>query len=202
MSKGKLFILSGPSGSGKDAVRSGVFKKLPQLKFSISCTTRNPRNILSEDEKYRFVSRDEFENMIRNDQLLEHAEFCGNFYGTPRPPIEEWINAGFNVMVEIDVVGQKQIAEKMPEAVSIFIMPPSLAILRKRLEKRQTEAVDVLEKRLGEAVREIKCAERYDYIVINDALEEAVDDVCAIISGEIPVDENKNNIIYEVLNNA
>lgn len=203
MNKGKLFVLSGPSGSGKDTVRSAVMERNPQLRFSISYTSRPPRNNPIEDAKYHFVSREEFEAHIAAGDFLEHATFCGNYYGTYAPTIREWLENGENVLVEIDVEGQRQICEKIPEAVSIFIMPPSVRVLRKRLEGRNTEDSATIERRLSEAVREIKCAERYHYIVVNDELEDAIDEVCAILHGEVTVDRKANlNILKEVLENA
>lgn len=203
MNRGKLFVISGPSGSGKDAVRSAVMQEKPELKFSISYTSRPPRNNPIEDAKYHFVSKHEFEDLIAKNSFLEHAVFCGNYYGTYGPTISNWLSEGNDVLVEVDVVGQKQICEKMPEAISIFIMPPSMDTLRTRLNKRNTESEEVISKRLAEAEREIRCAERYRHIVVNDHLPDAVERVCNIMDGSVTYDPDYNQkILKEVLQDA
>ena len=172
--KGNVFLVSGPSGSGKDTILKQVFARMPELKFSISSITRAKRDP-SDDEKYRFLTRDEFEEQIRNDGFLEYAEYCGNYYGTPAAPVKDWRQQGFDVVIECDVQGAFQIMEKLPEATSVFIAPPSVEVLRKRLTGRQTENAEQTEKRISAAIQEMMQAERYDYLVINDKLEDAVD---------------------------
>jgi len=200
MSKGRLFIISGPSGSGKDTVLSQVLKTYPDLKFSISSITRPMREGEKEGEKYHFISREEFEDMIKNDRLLEHNVFVGNYYGTPREPVEKCIEAGEDIFVEIDVNGAAQIRQKAPDALSIFIMPPSMSVLRARLTGRGTETPELIEKRLEAAAKEIARADEYDYIVINDVLEDAVADVNAIIRSDRAREERNEGIAQRVLN--
>ncbi len=199
MSKGKLFILSGPSGSGKDTILKEALKRHPEIKLSISYITRAMREGEVEGEKYHFISRKEFEDQLARDMFLEHNVFVGNYYGTPRGPVEECLAAGGDMIVEIDVNGAKQVKAKMPQAISIFIMPPSLEVLKKRLSGRGTEPAELVKKRLNEAIREIKCAYDYDYIVINDELEEAVKDLLSVILCERLHIENNKKFIDEVL---
>lgn len=199
MSKGRLYVLSGPSGSGKDTVLKEVLARRPEIMLSISSITRDMREGEIEGEKYHFISRKEFEELINNDMLLEYNVFVGNYYGTPKVPVEEAINNGTDVILEIDVNGAEQIKKKMPEAVSIFIMPPSVEELRRRLTGRGTDSQDVIEKRMNSALGEIERAINYDYIVVNDVIEKAADDVLSIIlSGRLKIDSQKD-IIDEVL---
>lgn len=199
MNKGRLFLISGPSGSGKDTVLTEVFKLFPEIEFSISSITRKMREGEVQGEKYNFISREEFEQMLREDKLLEHNVFVGNYYGTPREPVEKCISEGKDIFVEIDVNGAAQIREKMPQAISIFVMPPSMSRLRERLTSRGTEKADVIEKRLTEAAREIKRANEYDYIVINDELSKAVEEVADIIRGKSQFTRDEH-LIEKILN--
>lgn len=196
MNKGRVYIISGPSGSGKDSVMKKVFEKEPNLSFSISSITRQMRPGEVEGEKYNFISQERFLEMIENDELLEHNVFVGNYYGTPKAPVVQCIENGKDMLIEVDVNGAVQIRKKMPEAVSIFIMPPSLDVLQKRLTGRGTDSADIIEKRLNEALREIASAKDYDYIVINDDLETAADDFVAIMS----VDKFKTDRNLELIN--
>lgn len=200
MSKGRLFIISGPSGSGKDTVLQELFKKCPDLLFSISSVTRPMRLGEVEGEKYNFISREQFESMIANDQLLEYNQFVGNYYGTPKAPVEAAINSGKDIIVEIDVNGAAQIRSKIKEAISVFIMPPSLEILKARLSRRGTETTDVIEKRIAVALGEIARATEYDYIVVNDDLSEAVNDFSAIITADRLKIERQSALVDFVLN--
>lgn len=196
MNKGRVYIISGPSGSGKDSVMKKVFEKEPNLSFSISSITRQMRPGEVEGEKYNFISQERFLEMIENDELLEHNVFVGNYYGTPKAPVVQCVENGKDMLIEVDVNGAVQIRKKMPEAVSIFIMPPSLEVLQKRLTGRGTDSADIIEKRLNEALREIASAKDYDYIVINDDLETAADDFVAIMS----VDKFKTDRNLELIN--
>lgn len=183
--KGLLIVFSGPSGVGKGTVRKGVFDKLgDKLYFSISMTTRGIREGEKNGVDYYFVSKEQFLEELDRDNLLEYNEYVGNFYGTPKDIVLEKINQGKDVVLEIDVNGAKQIKEKMPDCVSIFVAPPSLNALKERLVGRNTDSPEVIEKRLKKAETEIRLAGTYDYIVINDKIEQAVDEVISIIEGE------------------
>lgn len=199
MNKGKLFIVSGPSGSGKDTILQRLFVAHPEIKFSISSITRPIREGEKEGEKYHFISREEFENLIKNDDLLEYNVFVGNYYGTPKAPVLEALNNGYDMILELDVNGAFLVKEKMPEAIMVFIMPPSLEVLKNRLSGRGTESPEVVEKRLNVALGEIKRAAEYDYIVVNDKLEQATKDLGSVILGEMPKSESRKDIIDEVL---
>ena len=200
MTKGRVYIISGPSGSGKDSVMKKVFQKKPDLSFSISSITRAMRPGEVEGEKYNFVSREHFEKMIENDELLEHNVFVGNYYGTPKAPVINCIENGDDILIEVDVNGAIQIRQKMPDAISIFVMPPSLEILKSRLSGRGTDSQEVIEKRLNEALREIESASEYDYIIINDVLEKAADDFLSIIYADKFKTDRNLKLIDEVLN--
>lgn len=181
MNKGRLFIISGPSGSGKDTILAELFKICPDLKFSISSITRPIRKGEKPGEKYNFISKEEFLSMIENDSLLEYNSFVDNYYGTPKAPVVEALNNGYDMIIEVDVNGARQIREKMPECISIFIMPPSLEILRQRLYARGTETPQKIEKRLEMAKKEIERADEFDYKVINNDIKTAVEETAAII---------------------
>ena len=196
---GRLFIVSGPSGSGKDTVLKEIFKRCPEIEFSISSITRPMREGEVEGEKYNFISREKFEDMLKNDQLLEHNVFVGNYYGTPKAPVDKAIIEGKDMIIEVDVNGAFQIKKKLPNAISIFIMPPSLETLRTRLTGRGTEKAEVIEKRLGEALSEISRASEYDYIVVNNVLEEAVNDAVAIIKTDRMRTDRNLHLINDVL---
>ena len=199
MNKGGVFIISGPSGSGKDTVMTELFKKMPELLFSISSITRAMRVGEREGEKYNFITRERFEDMLKNDRLLEHNDFVGNYYGTPRQPVERAVANGQDMVIEVDVNGAAQIREKMPEAVSIFIMPPSFAELKRRLSGRGTESEELIQKRLASALGEIKRAAEYDYIVVNEDITAAADDIMSVILSSRLKTDRQTKIIDEVL---
>ncbi|MBE6776743.1 MAG: guanylate kinase [Ruminococcaceae bacterium] len=202
MNKGGIFIISGPSGSGKDTLLVELFKKCPDIKFSISSITRPMREGEVEGEKYNFISREKFEQMLKDDMLLEHNVYAGNYYGTPKFPVIDASQQGFDMMIEVDVNGARQIREKLPEAVSIFIMPPSYTELRKRLSSRGTETQQVIDERMQIALSEIARADEYDYIVVNDDITTAVDDLISVISNSRLLLNRQKFLINEVLNNA
>ena len=201
MSKGLLIVVSGPSGCGKGTILAEILKD-EKFFYSISATTRNARPGEVDGVNYHFLTKDKFEELIENDGMLEYASYCDNYYGTPRKPVEDMLKQGKHVILEIEVQGAMKIKEKCPEAKFIFILPPSLKELRRRLNKRGTESDDVIEKRLNEATGEIKQAYKYDYALVNGELSIAVDDLLAIIRAEELNLKNSNNIIDEVLENA
>lgn len=201
LNKGTLFIVSGPSGCGKGTILAEILKD-DKMYYSISATTRNPRPGEVDGVNYNFISKENFEELIANDGMLEYASYCDNYYGTPRKPVEDMLNAGKHVILEIEVQGALNVMSKCPEAVSVFILPPSMKELRRRLNKRGTETDEVIEKRLAQAEGEIKQAVKYNYIMINGALEDAVNDLNAIIKSQELKKENSENLINEVLNNA
>ncbi len=195
--KGRLFIVSGPSGSGKDTVLKRLLAVNRDIFFSISTVTRQMRTP-EETDKYNFTTVEQFKNMILNNELLEYNEYCGNFYGTPIAPVKTAIENGKNVIVEVDVNGKKNICKKCPEAVTVFIMPPSVAILKERLSGRGTEKTEIIEKRMAEAMREIKDACNYDYVIINDKLEDAVNNMQTIIDADKLKTERNIEFLEEV----
>ena len=152
-----------------------------------------------EGEKYNFITREKFEDMLKNDRLLEHNEFVGNYYGTPREPVERAIANGQDMVIEVDVNGAAQIREKLPEAVSIFIMPPSFVELKRRLSGRGTESEELIQKRLTSALGEIKRAVEYDYIVVNEDIAAAADDIMSVILSSRLKTDRQTKIIDEVL---
>lgn len=183
--RGLLIVISGPSGVGKGTVRKALFDmENHNLDYSVSMTTRKPRIGEIDGVDYYFVSKEEFKNRIKEGTLLEWAEFVGNYYGTPLDKIEEKLNEGKEVVLEIEVQGAMQVREKMPEAVFVFIAPPSRAALRERITARATEPIEVINERMTKAQREFDIAHKYDYIVVNDTVENAADRIMAIIRGE------------------
>lgn len=183
--KGLLIVISGPSGVGKGTVRKALFQRTQQnLVYSVSMTTRQPRNGEIDGVDYYFVNQEQFQSQIDNGNLLEYATFVGNFYGTPKDKIEQELDKGNEVVLEIEVNGAMQVKEKMPEAVFIFIAPPSFSALENRLYTRGTESAETIKERLQKASREIRLANQYDYIVINDTVDNAADRIMAIIRAE------------------
>ena len=202
MSKGGIFIISGPSGSGKDTLLVQLFKKRPDIKFSISSITRKMREGEVEGQKYNFISREKFEEMLEKDLLLEYNIYAGNYYGTPKLPVIEASENGFDMMIEVDVNGAANIRKKLPEAISIFIMPPSYKELRRRLSGRGTETEVVIDERMHIALSEISRANEYDYIVVNDDINTAVDDIISVIDHSRLNIKRQKQLIDEVLKNV
>ena len=182
--KGKLIVISGPSGAGKSTVVFKAIEGRTDMCFSISATTRKPRSGETDGVEYFFVDLERFQEMIDNDELLEHAEYVANRYGTPRRYVEEKLAAGMNVILDIEVQGARQVNEKMPEAVKIFIIPPSIDELRRRLEGRGTDTARAIEARLIRARQEYREADFYDYIIVHDDADKAAKELDAIITAE------------------
>jgi len=182
--KGKLFIISGPSGAGKSTILRSVLETMPELYFSVSATTRGPRPGEIHGEHYHFMEQDAFDSLVEEDGLLEYAQYVGNSYGTPAGPIREKLDAGVDVLLDIEVQGAEQVKDKMPEAVAIFLSPPSLAILEERLRNRGTDREEKIKSRLETAKRELEHVDRYDYVVINDTIERAVKEVLNIVKSK------------------
>ncbi len=201
MNKGMLIVVSGPSGCGKGTVLAEILKS-DKIFYSVSATTRSPRPGETDGINYYFLTKEKFEKLIDEDGMLEYASYCGNYYGTPKKPVEDMLEQGKHVILEIEVQGAMKIMEKCPDAIFVFILPPSLKELQRRLNKRGTEAEDVIQKRLSEAAGEIKQAYKYNYAVINGELEKAVDDLKSIIRAEELKTINSQNNIDEVLENA
>ena len=186
MRKGLLFIISGPAGSGKGTVVKKLIEKHEEVKLSISMTTRQPRPIETPDVDYYFVTREAFEENIKNGQMLEYAEYNGNYYGTPRTKVEAFLDAGYDVILEIEVVGAMQIKEAFPDAVAIMLTPPDSVVLEARLRGRGTETEENIIKRLNKAKVEITYLPRYDYSVVNEdnGVEKCADLVYSIMQAE------------------
>ena len=180
---GNLIIVSGPSGAGKSAISAGVLEQLPRLRFSVSYTTRTPRGGEQNGIHYHFVSREEFDGLVRNGEMLEWAEVYGNFYGTSKKMIDEALTAGDDVLLDVDVQGARTICRKRPGAMSVFIMPPSYGVLRERLEQRKLDKAYVIEQRLRVANEEIRQFADYDYLIINSDLGKAIEELKAIVIG-------------------
>ena len=183
--KGMLIVISGPSGVGKGTVRKALFdRRGHRLVYSISMTTRKPREGEVDGVDYYFVTREEFQKRIDNNQFLDWAEFVGNYYGTPKDKVEEQIEAGKEVVLEIEVNGALQVLKQVKDAVSIFIVPPGRQALYDRLRNRGTEPEELIKERVNKANREFKLAHKYDYIVVNDDVDNAADRIMAIIRAE------------------
>ena len=171
--RGALIVFSGPSGSGKGTVLGEYFKSHPEAACSVSATTRKPRPGEIDGTSYHFVSRERFEEMIREGEVLEYTQYNGNYYGSPAGPIRKELEAGRDVVLEIEVDGAMQVRERFPEALLIFVLPPSFGELERRLTGRGTETPEEIAGRLAAARRELRQAHRYDYLLINDQVEEA-----------------------------
>jgi guanylate kinase len=185
---GILYIISAPSGSGKTTLVNELRQYVPNLEFSVSFTTRSPRGSEQDGREYHFITRGEFEAMIERGEFLEYAQVFGNYYGTARTVLQQAKERGNDVLLDIDVQGERQVKQKMPDAVSIFVLPPSRTELESRLRKRSlsenVHAEETIRRRLDTARREIEKYPNYDYILINDRLEQSVDRLQAIVVGE------------------
>lgn len=184
MSKGILVVVSGFSGAGKGTVMKRLMEKYDNYALSVSVTTRSPRPGEQDGKEYFFRTREEFEELIQKDALIEYAQYVKNYYGTPRAYVEEQLNAGKDVILEIEIQGARKIKAKNPEALLIFIAPPSMAELKNRLVGRGTETPQVIESRLHRVAEESQGVEEYDYLLLNDELEICVDELHRIIQSE------------------
>ncbi|MCF2682543.1 guanylate kinase [Faecalicatena contorta] len=182
--KGILIVVSGFSGSGKGTIMKELLQKYKNYALSISATTRNPRVGEENGREYFFKTVEEFEKMIAKDELIEYAKYVDNYYGTPREYVEEQMKAGKDVILEIEIQGALKVREKFPEALLLFVTPPSAQELKKRLVNRGTETMDVIEFRMNRAKEEALGMDQYDYLIINDDLQECVEEVHRIIQGE------------------
>ena len=183
MSSGNLFILSGPAGAGKGTLRKMLFEAFPDVVYSVSCTTRTRRPGETDGVDYFFISKDDFGGMITRDEFLEWAEVHGNYYGTRRADVERELGGGRDVVLEIDVQGCRKVKSCKPDAIRIFITAPSLDDLETRLEERGTETPDQLDTRLRNAAKEMRYAQEYDHIVVNDELRRAFTELMGLVKG-------------------
>lgn len=184
MAKGKIFVLTGPSGVGKGTVVQGILKDLENIYLSVSATTREKREGEKEGVNYFFKTKEDFEKMIKSNDFLEWAEFAGSYYGTPKIQINNYLSVGKDVLLEIEVQGAKQIKEKRPDAILIFLAPPTFEALEERLIKRHTETLEKVKIRLKKAKEEMKEISLFNYLVINDKLDEAIENVSSIVRAE------------------
>lgn len=181
--KGLLVVISGAAGTGKGTVVNQL-KQDDAVRVSVSATTRSPRAGEKNGEQYHFVTRETFLKMIEENGFLEYAEYVGNFYGSPKKQAEEWMEEGKDVILEIEVQGCQQVKRNFPSCISIFILPPSMEVLEQRLRNRGTETEEVILQRLARAKEEIPLSEEYDYVVVNDRLEDCVAEIKAILQKE------------------
>jgi len=196
--RGVLFVVSGPSGAGKGTICKALIERRSDVFLSVSATTRKPRENEIDGIHYHYLSEDDFRQRIADGDMLEHAVFCGNYYGTPKQKVDEMLDAGKNVILEIEVQGAMKVRSKYPEGVFIFVLPPSMQELRSRIKGRGTESDEVIAERLNTAAWECSHIEKYNYILLNDSLEDAVGQFEAVILAEHCRTERNIKLIEEV----
>ena len=196
--KGILVVVSGFAGAGKGTLMKRLLEKYDGYALSVSATSRKPRAGETEGEHYFFKTREEFESMIQNGELLEHAEYVGNYYGTPRAFVEEKLEAGLDVVLEIEIQGALQIKSMFPNSVLIYVMPPSAEELKNRLSGRGTETKEVIKKRLGRAIEESEGIENYHYVVVNDEIESCTDILHGMIQAAKLSPKRQKAFIHEI----
>ena len=184
MEKGVLVVVSGLSGAGKGTICKRLLEKYPDYVLSVSATSRKPRKGEENGREYFFITKDEFEDMIRDGKLLEYARYVENYYGTPKEWVEQQLESGKNIILEIELQGAFQIRDKIPEAVLVFILPPDMEELKRRLIGRGTESMEEIEKRLERAAEEMAFVPEYDYVIVNDEVEKSVDMLHNIVRSE------------------
>lgn len=184
MNKGLPIVISAPSGCGKDTILEQLYKKNSNLTQSVSATTRAMREGEIDGVSYHFMTTDAFEKMIENGEVLEYTQYCGNYYGTPKKAVTDMLEQGRDVILKIEVEGAMNIKKIFPESVLIFILPPSMSELERRLRKRGTETEETIAARIAQARNELQFADKFDYLVVNGELEKAVDDVNTVILAE------------------
>ena len=198
MSRGVLVVVSGFSGAGKGTIMKSLMAKYDNYALSVSATTRNPRPGEEDGREYFFRTREEFEEMIHQDQLIEYAQYVENYYGTPKAYVEEQLSQGHDVILEIEIQGARKIKKKFPEAVLVFVTAPSMEVLKERLVGRGTETAEVIHQRLARAAQEAEGVDEYDYVLVNDQLDEAVDKLHGIIQSEHFSMKRNLDFIYEI----
>lgn len=197
--QGLLIVFSGPSGCGKDTVLQELLKINSNIQLSISATTRDKRPGEEHEREYYFIDKERFQAAIDDGSMIEYAIYCGNYYGTPRQPVNEWLDMGYDVVLEIEVDGASQIRAAYPESVGIFVVPPSLVELKNRLVNRGTETGANIKGRLMKAKKEICEAIHYDYVVVNHDVHQCAKDICSIIRAEKMKTTKMGDLLREVL---
>lgn len=199
MAKGILIVVSAPAGCGKDSILEKALKANDNLFYSVSATSRAMRPGETDGVSYYFRTREQFEEMIKNGELLEYTEYVGNYYGTPKKAVTDMLEAGKDVILKIEIEGAANVRKMFPDCTMVFILPPSFKELDRRLHKRGTETDDVIKQRLETARKELKFAENYDYLITNAALEDAVDDFLAVVRAEKCRRSSRPGVIEELL---
>ncbi len=200
MNKGIPIVISAPSGCGKDTILEQLFKINDNLAYSVSATTRAMREGEIDGVSYHFHTRESFESMIKNNEVLEYTEYCGNYYGTPKKAVQDMLNEGKDVILKIEVEGAMNIKKIFPECVLVFILPPSFAELDRRLRKRGTETEETIAARIAQAKNELEFADKFDYLIVNGELEKAVTDVNTVILSEKMAAKRNSQLLEQIKN--